>query len=113
MNIKDIYYVNLNPTKGAEIKKARPCVVVSNDDIGVLPLKVVVPFIGFKEIHKGKSWLVPIEPTNENGLAKMSTADALNIRSVSKNRFLKKIGKVDNDTYGKIVKAMKVVLDIE
>jgi mRNA interferase MazF len=99
IKIKDIYLVNLNPTKGAEIKKARPCIIVSNDDIGVLPLKVVIPLIGYKETHKNKSWLVPIYPSSQNGLSKISTADALNIRSVSDTRIIKKIGSIDEDTY--------------
>jgi len=111
MNTKDIYLVNLNPTKGAETKKARPCIIVSNDDIGVLPLKVIVPLIGHKESHNGKSWLVPIVPSSENGLSKISTADALNIRSVSV-RIIKKIGVINDKTYEELVVAMRVVLNI-
>ncbi|HIP41031.1 MAG TPA: type II toxin-antitoxin system PemK/MazF family toxin [Campylobacterales bacterium] len=112
MNTKDIYLVNLNPTKGAETKKARPCIIVSNDDIGVLPLKVIVPLIGHKESHNGKSWLVPIVPSSENGLSKISTADALNIRSVSDVRIIKKIGVINDKTYEELVVAMRVVLNI-
>jgi len=112
MNTKDIYLVNLNPTKGAEIRKARPCIVVSNDDIGVLPLKVVVPLIGYKESHNNKSWLVPITPNSKNGLSKISTADALNIRSVSDTRMIKKIGVIDEKTYQQLIYAMRVVLNI-
>lgn len=112
MNIKEIYLVNLNPTKGAETKKARPCIIVSNDDIGVLPLKVIIPLIGHKESHNGKSWLVPIVPTLENGLGKISTADALNIRSVSDVRIIKKIGIIDEKIYEQLIMAMKVVLNI-
>ena len=113
MKTKDIYLVNLNPAKGAETRKARPCIIVSNDDIGVLPLKVVIPLIGHKESHNGKSWLVPIVPTSENGLEKKSTADALNIRSVSDVRILKKLGSISNETYKQLVRAMKVVLNME
>ena len=112
MNTKDIYLVNLNPTKGAEIKKARPCIIVSNDDIGILPLKVVVPLIGHKESHNNKSWLVPIVPTPQNGLSKISTADALNIRSVSDTRIIKKIGVIDEQIYQQLIYAMRVVLNI-
>lgn len=112
MNTKDIYLVDLNPTIGAEMQKIRPCIVVSNNDIGILPLKVVVPFIGYKDIHNAKSWLVVVKPTDTNGLSKTSTADALNIRSVSDERFLKKIGTVDEPTYQSLVKAMKIVLNI-
>lgn len=29
----DVFLVNLNPTRGSEIRKTRPCVVVSPDDL--------------------------------------------------------------------------------
>ncbi len=112
MTIKDIYLVDLNPTKGAETKKARPCIIVSNDDVGILPLKVVVPLIGYKDIHNNKSWLIPIDATLKNGLVKKSTADALNIRSVSDTRIIKKIGVLDEGNYLKLLDAMKIVLNM-
>lgn len=28
-----VYWVNLDPTKGSEIKKTRPCIVVSPDEL--------------------------------------------------------------------------------
>ena len=112
MNTKDIYLVDLNPTKGAEINKARPCVIVSNDDVGVLPLKIVVPLIGYKA-HHNKSWLVKIEPTKNTGLSKDSTADPMHIRSVSHDRILKKIGSIDDNTYSKLKEAIKIVLDLQ
>ncbi|RLA71137.1 MAG: type II toxin-antitoxin system PemK/MazF family toxin [Epsilonproteobacteria bacterium] len=112
MTTRDIYLVDLNPTKGAETKKARPCIIVSNDDVGILPLKVVVPLIGHKDIHNNKSWLIPIDVTLENGLAKKSTADALNIRSVSDTRIIKRIGVLDEETYLRLLHAMKIVLNM-
>jgi len=111
MNTKDIYLVDLNPTTGAEIKKARPCVIVSSNDIKVLPLKVIVPLLGNNERHN-KSWLVKIEPSEINGLKKTSTADPVHIRSVSHNRLIKKIGEIDEKTYQKLKNAIKIVLDL-
>jgi len=108
----EIHLVDLNPTKGAEIYKARPCIIVSTNDIGILPLKVVIPLIGYKPLHNNKSWLVPIQPDPKNGLSKPSTADALNIRSVSDQRFLKKLGMIDQTTLSKLIQAMNVVLEI-
>ena len=77
-----------------------------------MPLKIVVPLIGYKEIHN-KSWLVKIEPNNENGLSKTSTADPMHIRSVSHYRMIKKIGFIDDIIYDKLVNALNVVLDIK
>lgn len=111
MNTKDVYLIDLNPTKGAEIKKARPCIIVSNSNLGVLPLKVVVPLIGYQS-HHNKSWLVKIEPTQTNGLTKTSTADTLNMRSVSHSRFIKKLGEISEADYMKLQKALKITLDL-
>jgi mRNA interferase MazF len=35
--------VDFDPTKGAEIQKRRPAVVISSDAVGKLPLKLVAP----------------------------------------------------------------------
>lgn len=35
----EIWLINLSPTVGAEIKKTRPAVIVSDNAIGILPLK--------------------------------------------------------------------------
>ena len=112
MNTKDIYLVDLNPTRGAEVNKARPCIVVSNNDVGVLPLKIIVPLIGYKE-HHNKSWMVKIEPKTHTGLSKISTADSMQIRSVAHNRIIKKIGYIDKQTYMQLQEAMKIVLDLQ
>jgi len=112
MRTRDIFLVDLNPTIGAEMQKTRPCIIVSNQDLGVLPLKIVVPLIGHKEIHNDKSWLVAVNPNELNGLSKVSTADTLNMRSVSDERIIKKIGVVDEQTYQRLTLAMRVVLDI-
>ena len=55
---------------------------------------------------------MPIVPSLENGLGKKSTADALNIRSVSDVRIIKRLGSIDNETYKQLVLAMKVVLNM-
>ena len=40
----DIYWINLDPTIGAEIKKTRPCVIISpNAANGSGPLVIVAP----------------------------------------------------------------------
>jgi mRNA interferase MazF len=39
----EIWLINLDPTIGAEIRKTRPAVIVNDDAVGILPLKIVVP----------------------------------------------------------------------
>ena len=107
----EIWAINLSPTVGAEIKKKRPAVIVSDDVIGILPLKIIVPITAWKERFKGAVWLVKIEPDNQNNLLKPSAADTFQIRSVSTRRFLRKTGSVSPTTLYKIKVAIKAVID--
>ncbi len=52
MHRGDIWLVNLNPTIGTEIGKTRPCVIVNDDAIGILPLKVIVPALKFLNMER-------------------------------------------------------------
>lgn len=45
----EVWLINLDPTVGAEIKKTRPTVIVNDDAIGILPLKVIVPITEWKD----------------------------------------------------------------
>jgi len=67
----DVWLINLDPTIGAEIKKTRPAVIVSEDAIGVLPLKVVVPVTDWKDRYAVAPWMVRLDPDNQNRLDKL------------------------------------------
>lgn len=45
----EVWFINLDPTIGAELKKTRPAVIVNDDAVGLLPLKVIVPLTAWKE----------------------------------------------------------------
>jgi len=45
----EIWLINLSPTLGAEMQKTRPAVLVNDDEIGILPLKVIVPITDWKD----------------------------------------------------------------
>jgi mRNA interferase MazF len=68
----DVWLVDFNPTKGAEIRKTRPAIVISSDAVGVLPIRLVAAMTGWKSSYASKSWLVQIPSTTRNGLAKDS-----------------------------------------
>jgi mRNA interferase MazF len=53
----DIWLVNLDPTIDSEIRKTRPCAIVNDDAIGVLPLKIIVPITDWKEAFKIRPWI--------------------------------------------------------
>ena len=39
----EIWLINLDSTVGAEIKKTRPAIIVNDNALGILPLKIIVP----------------------------------------------------------------------
>lgn len=107
----DIWLVNLDPTIGAEIKKTRPCVILNNNDIGLLPLKVVAPITDFKRNYENNLWMVTLKPTTKNGLNKKSVIDLFQLRSLSEKRMIKKIGSVDNFYKEKIQEALNIIFE--
>ncbi len=106
----EVWLINLDPTLGAEIKKTRPAVIVSENAIGVLPLRVIVPLTDWKERYAIAPWLVRIEPDAHNGLSKPSAADAFQIRSVSQERFVSRMGYLSQASLQDILQAIQVVI---
>ena len=108
----EVWLINLDPTVGAEIKKTRPAVIVNDDAIGILPLKVIVPITEWKDRYAVAPWLVRLEPDTENGLDKPSAADTFQVRSVAQERFVRQLGKLSNTAMREITRALAVVLSI-
>jgi len=73
-------------------QKTIPAIIVSDDALGKLPLKVIVPITDWKDKYEIAPWMVKIAPNPKNGLTKNSSADCFQVRSVSQERFVKKIG---------------------
>jgi len=93
----EIWLVDFNPTQGSEIDKCRPAVVISSDEIGKLALKIVVPVTDWKQRYEHTAWFTHLSASLKNGLSKESGADGFQVKSVSLNRFRKKLGEVDED----------------
>ncbi len=110
MKQSEIWLIDLDPTKGAEIQKKRPAIIVNDDRLGKLPLKIIVPITDWKDRYDNAPWMVKLEPNATNGLSKASSADCFQIRSLSQERLIKKIGNIDSTTLDEIKEAIKKVL---
>ncbi|VAX10372.1 Death on curing protein, Doc toxin [hydrothermal vent metagenome] len=82
----DVWLVNLDPTKGREINKTRPCVVISPDEMSALSTALMAPMTtkGFK--FPGR---ITCRFKGKNGLILLDQ-----IRAVDKSRLVKKLGTV-------------------
>jgi mRNA interferase MazF len=90
MKHSEVWLVDFAPKVGQEIDKVRPAAIVNHDSMGSLQLKVVVPITEADRLIR--DWHVPINPSKENGLSKESVADCFQIKSISKERFVKRLG---------------------
>ncbi|OQY12261.1 MAG: PemK family transcriptional regulator [Desulfobacteraceae bacterium 4572_187] len=113
MKQAEIWEINLSPTIGAEIRKVRPAVIINDDAMGVLPLRVIAPITGWKNQFQNAPWMVKLTPATDNNLQKISTADCFQIRSISTRRFIRKIGTVSIEKLEQIKEAVKAVIDAD
>jgi mRNA interferase MazF len=107
----EVWWVNLDPTIGSEIKKIRPAVVVSSDAVGKLPLKVIVPLTDWQDSFRDNIWHVPIPCTPSNGLQKNSAADAFQVKNVSLLRFHQRAGQLTQSQLEEVVSAIAIVVE--
>ena len=98
----EIWLINLDPAMGAEIRKTRPAIIVNDNRIGKLPLKIIVPLTEWKDHYKVAPWMVKVSPDNKNNIKKPSAADCFQVRSISELRFVKKWGVINADNLEKI-----------
>lgn len=82
----DIWLVQLDPTQGSEIKKTRPCIVISPDEMSSLKTAIVAPMTS-----KGFEFPTRIQYTfqGKKGLILLDQ-----MRAVDKSRLNKKIGTI-------------------
>jgi len=95
----EVYWVNLDPTFGTEIKKTRPALIISPDDLNIaLPRVIIAPLTS-----KGQ----PLGCRPEVIFNKRSSRILLDqIRSVDKRRLLDKLGEIDEDLWHPILLEM-------
>lgn len=102
----EIWYVTFDPTIGAEIQKNRPAIIISIPELNALPLRIVVPITEYKQKHDEYFWYITIPKGKGTGLTKDSSANALQCKSVSIQRFTKKIGVIPKDQLHRIIESI-------
>ena len=105
MNIKryEIYFADLNPTIGSEIKKVRPVVIISQDEMNkYLETVVVCPLTS--TLHRQWRTRIQIKCTEKNAEIAVDQ-----IRTISKQRLKKKIDQLSNS---KAAQLRKLITDM-
>lgn len=98
----DIWLVNLDPTVGSEIKKSRPCVVVSPPEMhDHLRTTIVAPMT---TKSRAAPFRVPLTHGGQKGLILLDQ-----VRAVDKTRLVKKLGAVSAKTLLGTLSALREV----
>jgi mRNA interferase MazF len=102
----DVYWVNLDPVVGSEIRKTRPAVVVSNDSCNRYGTRVVVlPITGnVGSLYPGEA---KVEVKGKPGRA---LGDQ--IRSIDKSRLKARVGRLTADEMSRVDEALAITLDL-
>ena len=92
----DLYLVNLNPTIGREIKKPRPCLVISPDEMNRhIGTVIVAPMTTQGQAYPTR---ISCRFQGKNGQIVLDQ-----IRTIDKTRLVKKLGQINTATQKAVI----------
>lgn len=95
----EVYLVNLDPTVGSEIKKTRPCLIVSPDEMNRhIATVIVAPMT-----TRGKGYPTRVQCRFE-GKEGQIVLDQL--RTVAKERLVRRLGRIDKKVQQEVLRTL-------
>jgi len=105
VNRFEIYIVSLDSTEGSEIRKTRPCVVISPDEMNhSIKTVIIAPMTTSGRKYPTR---IPIEFQGKKGMIVLDR-----IRMIDKSRLVKKAGKVKRSTAEKVAAILQEMFEI-
>ena len=95
----EVYLVNLDPTEGSEIKKTRPCVIISPDEMNRHIRTVIIAPMTMRK----KNYPTRVSCTFDK---KKGQVVLDQIRTVDKSRLVKKLGTLNRSARGSILSVL-------
>ena len=101
----DVYLVSLNPTRGSEIRKTRPCVVVSPDELNAhLRTWIVAPLTSGGHPSPIR---VRCRFQDQDGHGVLDQ-----IRAIDGDRLIKRLGALADDTLGEVLNVLQAMFAV-
>ena len=85
--------------------------MISSPALDDAPIRIVVPLTTWRAEYLGQLNKLPIAVNERNGLHAESAADFLQVRSVSTERFIRRIGTLKPDQVEEIVAGVVIAID--
>jgi len=99
MNRFDVFLVNLDPTIGHEIKKTRPCLIISPNEMNRFIATVIIAPM----TSKGRDYPSRVDCTFR-GIQGQIVLDQ--VRTVDKLRLVKRLGAISENTQQKVLQVL-------
>ncbi len=109
----EIWLADLNPTRGQEIQKTRPVVVISSNTFKTISLRIVIPITSWQDKFIDRPFMVKISATPQNTLERDSAANVLQVRSLSTERFIRCLGYVSAELLQEILAGLVICVECE
>lgn len=107
----EVYLVTFDPTVGSEIQKTRPALVIQNDITNrYSPLTIVAAITS--RIDKGAHPTKVLVSAPEGGLSVDSMVLCTQIRSVDKQRLIKRLGKLTHERMKQVDRTLMISLGL-
>ncbi|MEZ0373907.1 MAG: type II toxin-antitoxin system PemK/MazF family toxin [Candidatus Sericytochromatia bacterium] len=107
----EIWLVNFDPTIGSEIQKTRPALILQNDIANQhSPVTIVAALTS-----RFDNEMYPTEvhvPASEGGLSKDSTVLLNQLRTIDRQRLVKRLGRLKSETMVQVAHALTVSLGL-
>ena len=92
----EVYLVNLEPTKGSEIKKTRPCLIISPDEMNRhIDTVIVAPMT-----TKGRRYPTRVSVTFQGKVGQIVLDQ---IRTIDKSRLIRKLGLISKQIQNRVL----------
>lgn len=109
----DVWEVDLEPVRGAETGKKRPCLIIQNDVGNKYASTTIIAVItGAENVPKDCPVDIRVK-AGVGGLRKESVIMCSQIRTVDKTRLMKRIGKIPPHAMEEVNKALKISLELD
>ena len=109
----EVWLVRLPRAVGAELQRDRPVVVISSPAFDTAPIRIVVPLTTWQPEFEDRINKLRIAVTDRNGLQADSAADFLQVRSVSSERFVARLGTLEAGHVEEIVAGVAIAIDYQ
>lgn len=104
----EIFIANLDPSFGRELRKKRPVLIISNNDLNrMLPTVIIIPFSSIVPQKIGPDF---VEFRNQKGLNKASVLVVNQLGTIDKMRLIKNVSKIPKQKLLEVEEAVKLVL---